>query len=41
MDPASTVTYTVCFCKQLNFSVEARVAYVLGKNEAESCYEVA
>ena len=25
------------FCKQLHFSVEARIAHVLGKNEAESC----
>ena len=31
----------IFFCKQLLFLVEARVACVLGKYEAESCYGVA
>ena len=35
------IEYTVFFCWQLHFSVEAQVAYILGKNEAESCYVVA
>lgn len=35
------VAYTVFFCKQLLFLVEARVACVLGKYEAESCHGIA